>query len=94
MAQTVTPYHNQGYSDSQQHQSGINNSFVVVDQQPRQREVFPYRLEVNWILKFSIAKCILGVLLFSIGFLYIIQVKYDTKIGAPIWSGVIVSTLL
>ena len=93
MAQTVTPRYNQGYFDSQQ-QSGINSTYVVVDQQPSQRVVFPYRLQVNWILGFSITKCIVGTLLFIAGMVHVLKVEYNTKIGAPVCSGWIVSTLL
>ena len=93
MAQTVTPQCNEGYSGNQQ-QSDNNSTFVVVDQQPHQRESFPYKLHPKWILGFSIAKCIIGTSLFITGIMNVLRVEYDIKVGAPILCGVIVSTLL
>ena len=93
MAQTVTPQCNEGYSGNQQ-QSDNNSTFVVVDQQPSERESFPYTLQTKWILGFSIFKYIFGALLFITGIVNIVLVKYDTEIGFPIWCGVIVRTAL
>jgi len=80
------PQYSQGYSFNQQ-QSSINSGFVVINQQPSRREVFPYRLQTNWILAFSIAKCILGSLLFITGIVNVAIVKYDTQIAFAIWCG-------
>ena len=92
MAQTVTPQYNQGYFDGQL-QSGTKITFVVVDQQPRQRESFPYKLQIEWIFGFSIPKCIIGALLVITGIVNVLKVDYDsTQVGASIWCGVIVST--
>ena len=95
MAQTsnVVPQYSQGYPLIQQ-QSRVNDTFVVVNQQPSLREVFPYRLHINWILAFGIAKCILGSLLFITGIVNVAIVRYDTKISFGIWCGLTVGSLL
>ena len=84
------PQHLQGNIRFQQ--PGSNNAFVVVDQQPSRREVFPYSLHVNGILAFSILKCIIGSLLFLAGIVNVAVVQYDTKIPFGIWCGLTVST--
>ena len=58
------------------------------------REVFPNRLQINWILVFGIAKCILGSLLFITGIVNVAIVEYNTKIAFAIWCGLTVSSLL
>ena len=73
-------------------QPGIGNAFVVVDQQPSRREVFPYSLSVNGIFVFSILKCIVGSILFITGIVNVAVVKYDTMIAFGIWCGLTVST--
>ena len=90
MAQTTSyiPQHHQGYFARQQPDS----AFVVVDQQPIQREVFPYRLQLNWILGFSIMKCILGSLLFITGIANVVVVQYGTHIAIGVWCGLTVSS--
>jgi len=80
------PQYSQGYSFNQQ-QSSINSGFVVINQQPSRREVFPYRLQTSWILAFGIVKCILGSLLLITGIVNVAIVKYDTKIAFAIWCG-------
>ena len=88
------PQYSQGYPVNQQ--SHINSGFVVINQQPSRREIFPYRLQTNWILTFGIAKCILGSLLLIAGVASVILshqfYKYQT--GFAIWCGLTVSTIL
>ena len=95
MAQTsnFVPQYDQGYSFGQQ-QSSSNSAFVIINQQPSRREVFPYRLQTGWIFAFSVGKCILGSLLFVVGIVNVAMVKYDTKIAFAIWCGLTVSSLL
>jgi len=84
------PQYSQGYPVNQQ--SHINSGFVVINQQPSRREIFPYRLQTNWILTFGIAKCILGSLLLIAGVASVILshqfYKYQT--GFAIWCGLTV----
>ena len=94
MAQTgaYVPLDRQQNAVSQQ-QSLTNNTYVVVDQPPCRREVFPYRLPLNWIFGLSIVKCILGSLLFIFGIVNVAAVEYGTKIAFPIWCGLTVCTM-
>jgi len=85
-ASNFAPQYIQEYPVNQQ-QSHFNSGFVVVNQQPSRREVFPYRLQTNWILAFGIAKCVLGSLILIVGIGQVAAVKYDTKIGIAIWCG-------
>ena len=92
-ASNFAPQYIQEYPVNQQ-QSHFNSGFVVVNQQPSRREVFPYRLQTNWILAFGIAKCVLGSLILIVGIGQVAAVKYDTKIGIAIWCGLTVSSIL
>ena len=90
MAQTTSyiSQHHQGYPAHQQ----PGSAFVVVDQQPVQREVFPYRLQLNWLLGFSIGKIILGSLLFITGIANVVIIRYDTQIAIGVWCGLTVGS--
>ena len=92
-ASYFAPQYNQGYPVNRQ-QSRIDDTFVVVSQQPSRRDVFPYRIQIKWILGFGIAKCVLGSLILIAGIGYLVAVRYDTKIGIAIWCGLTVSSLL
>ena len=69
-----------------------DNAFVVVDQQPCRREVFPYSLQVNGILVFSILKCILGSMLFITGIVNVAVTRHESKVAFGIWCGLTVSS--
>ena len=75
-----------------QQQPGIGNAFVVVDQQPRRRETFPYSLHTSGILAVSIAKCFFGSLLVGMEIVNVLKVDYNKKIAFGIWCGLAVST--
>ena len=69
-----------------------DNSFVVVNQQPSGREVFPYSLKLKGIFVFSLLKCVVGSILFITGIVNVAVVKFDTMIAFGIWCGLTVST--
>ena len=78
----------QGYMTNQE--PGLNSAFAVVNQRPRQRESFPYRLHGNWILAFSILNCICGLMLMSVNIVNMVGLRVKEKFTAPTWSSAIV----
>ena len=94
MAQTqsFTPLHQPLGVNQQRPNISGSSGFVVIDQQPSRTERFPYTLKLNWILGFSIAKCVLGGLLLIIGIVNVATVDYETKIAFGVWCGLTVSS--
>ena len=71
-----------------------NQGFIVVDQQPPTRsERFPYSLPIKCIFGFSIAECVIALVMINMG---IVNIAADvnhlnTYIAFPIWCGLTVS---
>ena len=82
--------HNEG--DVMNKQPVSDNSFVVVNQQPSGREVFPYSLKPKGILVFSVFKCVVGSLLLIAEIWSVTVVKFNALIAFGICCGLTVST--